>query len=95
MPSSRAVLYFTAAIYSKGLPITHKATVEREITKFLKMHEQNFSTMGSWYKWIMHCTGLSLRRAISIYQKLSTDFKQNAINFQHDAIEEKLKYVFN
>ena len=43
----------------------------------------------------MHCPGLSLRCTISIYQKLPADFEQNALNFKHDATEEKLKYVFN
>lgn len=43
----------------------------------------------------MHCIGLSLRYTISVYQKLPANFEVNALNFQHHAIEGKLKYVFN
>lgn len=43
----------------------------------------------------MHCMELSLRSIVSIYRKLSADLEQTALNFQHDANEEKVKCVSN
>lgn len=37
----------------------------------------------------------SLRCIVSIYQKLPADLEHNALNFQHDATEEKVQYAFN
>lgn len=89
------MLHFVTEIHAKGLPIIHEATTAREIIKFFTIGEGNLKNIEGWSKQIMHCTGLSLRYKTSIYQRLLADFEQNELNLQHDAIEQKLKYVFN
>lgn len=41
------MLPFITEIHAKGMPIIHKATVAREIAKFLTIDECNLRTMES------------------------------------------------
>lgn len=51
--------------------------------------------MASSSKQIMYCIELPVRCIVSIYQNLPADLEQNSLNFQDDAIEEKVKYGLN
>lgn len=87
-PIEEVMLSFITEAHAKGLPVVHRATVAREIAKFLTIDERNLKTIEGWREQLMSCTGLSLRGTISTYQKLPADFEQTALNLQPDAIDQ-------
>jgi hypothetical protein len=90
------LLTYLEVLRNDGIAVTHDMLqlCARELAKSHNISDNEFKTSRGWLRRFMKRKGLSLRRRMTLCQKLPRDFTDNVINFHRDVIRMREEHSY-